>query len=852
MKKRIIILLLPLLVIAAVIIAGTDSAVFAAYQFKAYGEGTRSPVRVENDDATMGQRVRVNAEFIAFGFNMPTWEAKDSAATLGVFEWKGDFDTTVEQEPLYSKEFEVLKDNAFNQVRFKETPLPAGEYLFLIYNTVGAVGCYTFDENTVSKGFCYVNGLEQEWDMELSISFTKRPDEPVLECESVDSVYVPAKTPAEYEIPKDSLIYTHEVMPDTWVFTDGLGRTSLTNKEVGDPKDDKTVAIFYWTWHTSERYSLPPFNLQEFCEEHPEAINDYNNPLWPKTASGFFWNQSVYGYYVNMDTWVLRRQAELLANAGIDTIFTDNTNGTAIWRESYLKLYATWLQAMQDGVKTPKVSFMLPFSASDNTKAQLEMLFADIYKPKKYHPLWFYWEGKPMLMAWQKALDTSEPMDNNIFYYFTFRRNIPQYINENASSQYGSWGWLSMYPQAYYYANAEDAAAGKVEQVTVGVAQNHNYVTHELSAMNGPNNAGRSYTSDLSHINETKAKLYGYNFSEQFEYALSLDPKLIFVTGWNELTVGRYEQWGGVDNAFPDQFNDENSRDIEPSRGELQDHYYYLLVNYVRKFKGARPIPAPSDPVAMTVDAPQENWTNVAPYYAAYIGNTGDRDALGYGKIHYTDFSGRNDIIGAQIARDNDYLYFRVECRDNITPYTDKLWMNLYIDSDQDNQGWNTFDYVVNKSAASANTVVLERFTGDGFASEKVADCEYKVDGRYMTVKVKKSDVSVSGTDYTVNFSWTDNVHDVDDTGVKGADGGWTYNSYSGDILEFYVSGDVAPGGRFKYSYVVNGDKTLEEIEKVSSDGGVNILLIIVPIAIAFAAASVAAAIVISGKKKKA
>ncbi len=32
------------------------------------------------------------------------------------------------------------------------------------------------------------------------------------------------------------------------------------------------------------------------------------------------------------------------------------------------------------------------------------------------------------------------------------------------------------------------------------------------------------------------------------------------------------------------------------------------------------------------------------------------------------------------------------------------------------------------------------------------------------------------------------------------------YSSFSGDILDFYTSGDVAPGGRFKFSYVSTTD----------------------------------------------
>ena len=118
--------------------------------------------------------------------------------------------------------------------------------------------------------------------------------------------------------------------------------------------------------------------------------------------------------------------------------------------------------------------------------------------------------------------------------------------------------------------------------------------------------------------------------------------------------------------------------------------------------------------------------------------------------------------------------------------------MNLYIDCNQENQGWNTFDFVV-KNASEA-TMELQKFTAenDYTATEKVADVEYKVDGRYMTIKIAKSDLGITGDEYTVNFAWTDNVHDEGD-----------YTKFSGDILDFYISGDVAPGGRFKFSYVV-------------------------------------------------
>ena len=52
-----------------------------------------------------------------------------------------------------------------------------------------------------------------------------------------------------------------------------------------------------------------------------------------------------------------------------------------------------------------------------------------------------------------------------------------------------------------------------------------------------------------------------------------------------------------------------------------------------------------------------------------------------------------------------------------------------------------TFEFVVNTSAASADTLVLEKFTAiDDYSSTvKIADVEYTLDGRYLTVKIPKS-----------------------------------------------------------------------------------------------------------------
>ena len=770
-------------------------------------------VSIYEVNESVGVRLNPTVPFSGMEVKFGTYYRNDIQVTMSAYAWKGTYAATVAEQPAGTGQV-ILKDNLYGEVSFGK--LPAGDYLFLVHEINITPGLYTYEKATGFEGEVYTDGFTSA-DAKLypyiRLHFTAEAESYFAPCAgNGDLPDGNHKTPEQYVIPEDSLIYTHEVMPDTWVFTDGLGRVSLTNKEVGDPKADKTLAMFYWTWHVSGGSKNRPVNVQELSEKYPEAMRDFDHPLWTELGNtANFWNTPIYGYYRADDGWVQRRQGELLANAGVDVIFTDNTNGINTWRNGYTSLMNAWSEAMQDGVKTPKVSFMLPFWDKEYTRTQVQMLYLDIFRQNKWPELWFYWDEKPMLMAMKDSFDAASSLtDKEISRFFTFRAGQPGYLVEKTN--YGDWGWLSMYPQEIYYKNAKEQKAGIVEQMTVGIAQNHDYEHHLLAAMSGKKITGRSYTTDYENrfeVEGAEASKWGYNFAEQWKYALEVDPKVVFVTGWNEWTAGRYEIWpedegnpAAVENAFPDQFIDEFSRDIEPTKGALQDHYYYQLVNFVRQYKGARPIPTPTAKATIDLGGHASQWDAVGPYYAAYIGNTDDRDAKGYGEIHYTETSGRNDIIGAKVARDDEFVYFYVECNETITPYTDSLWMNLYIDSDQGNQGWNTFEFVVNKSAASATTLVLEKFTADNDyeKTEKVADVAYRVDGKTMTVKIPKSALGLSGDDYTINFAWTDNVHDEGD-----------YAKFSGDILDFYISGDVAPGGRFKYSYISTAENAKVE-----------------------------------------
>ena len=58
----------------------------------------------------------------------------------------------------------------------------------------------------------------------------------------------------------------------------------------------------------------------------------------------------------------------------------------------------------------------------------------------------------------------------------------------------------------------------------------------------------------------------------------------------------------------------------------------------------------------------------------------------------------------------------------------------------------------------------------------------------HLAIPLKALGLPTGGAAFTLNFKWADNV--------------WAGNPQApGDIMEFYLSGDVAPQGRFMYRY---------------------------------------------------
>ena len=553
--------------------------------------------------------------------------------------------------------------------------------------------------------------------------------------------------------------------------TDALNRTLPAWEEVGDLREKKYVGLFYWTWHTqqSDYGNRTAYDVSKILKDYPGAIDDFNHPAWATDANSYFWGEPLYGYYINTDRWVLRKHAELLALAGVDVLIFDCTNGNFTWKESYMALCEVFSQARAEGVHTPQIAFMLAFSPTQGSKEAIEEIYRDLYKPGIYKDLFFLWKGKPLIMAYPDNL--SDELKN----YFTFRPGQPTY--NSGPSRDDQWGWLEIYPQHGYAQRSTG-----YEQVPVGVAQNWS-AERGLTAMNAPNSFGRSYTHHSGEIQGSDAVSQGHNFQEQWERAIQLDPQFVFVTGWNEWIAGRYEMWQQQYNAFPDEFSQEKSRDIEPMKGGHGDVYYYQLAANIRRYKGVGRLEQPSEELTAIIDGSTDEWDKVKPTYESPKGNTRHRNHPGWRGIQFTNTTGRNDLVSTRVARDKDNLYFLIETAEEITSSADPAWMWLFIDSDRNREtGWEGYDYILNRTSPSATKITVERNSG-GWNWVKCGEATYKVSGKQMEIMIPRSVLSLENKKLNFEFKWADNIQEA------------------GVIMDFYLSGDVAPAGRFNYIF---------------------------------------------------
>ena len=578
-----------------------------------------------------------------------------------------------------------------------------------------------------------------------------------------------------------------------WPATDALGRELPLTAEVGPPKKDRFVGIFYLPW-TGDEFSYGPYDVSKILADQPDMRTTPTfRHTGPKEWHYAYWGEPLFGYYKLTDPWVIRRHMHMLADAGVDALVLDATNAE-IYENVLTQFLPVLLLIRAEGGRVPQLLFMLNTDMGNAAKKLLEKF----YRPGRYDELWFRWEGKPLMLC------NPEAASPEVREYFTLRTafwpGTPPYKNTP-----NAWHWLGVHPQSYGFTQDPKAA----EQINVSPAQNMHWETGALELMWTGKARGRGFSKGKQN-SSLEAIQSGRNFQEQWDYALKVDPKFIMITAWNEwvagLTHSMKTPWVQCDG-----FNGEFSRDIEPMKGGFGDNFYYQAIANIRRFKGVPEIPhAGGKKRTIELDGSFDQWKEVTPEYRGHVGNTIPRNYDGFGRApktrtqgahpdfdgngttwkgqegpRYTNTTGRNGLQVMKVCRDQEYFYFYVQTEKPITPPSDPNWMMLLIRTGNPaNHTWNGYDFIVNRIPPGKFGAVLEKNNG-GWNWLRAADVRFRVEGNQMHLAVPRDVLGLAQDPVTFDFKWLDNIKLPD------------------DLTVLYTDGDTAPSARFRFRYRV-------------------------------------------------
>lgn len=609
-------------------------------------------------------------------------------------------------------------------------------------------------------------------------------------------------TAADKKVPDSKII---DVYADTWVAVDDMGRSVADYEEVGPVKSGQhETGILYWDWFSATAQTARATIISEVIEAYPEERENYSSPAWD-TSAVYYWSEPLLGFYNSYDYWVYRRHAEMLANAGIDSIYFDYSNGGLDYIRCLNTLAVAFRDAKASGIDIPRISAMTTLGGmADDAFRGLLALYYNCFVENDYSDIWYYYEGKPLMYAngtYENALksvaaDCQVERDvlEEVKDFFTVRYQGGRNRASDADPGANCWMWLENFPQILR--NPDETGRPEFVVVGVGINQSTVYGLTQTGVFSDEYNKGRGYSEAFGEDYRDIGKRKAYFFREQAALALTADPAFLMIDGWNEWTAIRQADYNGFKNSFVDLFDDENSRDFEPSAGVLKDDYYNLLCDLIRKYKGVRQAPTASGMKTIDINADAAQWDSVGP---EFLNNNQDYERDSYGLSKARDIAGdtfeawhytttvNNAISRAKVSFDADNFYFMVKTVNDVKTGTDN-WMHLFINADRNHAtGWEGYDFAVNVEGPG----IISKYEGGW---KQIGTAEYAVSGNVLQLKLSRSAIGETET-VDFEFKWTDSV---------AAD----------SLLDFYKEGSSAPLGRFNYLYTEKEQTALSESDR--------------------------------------
>ncbi len=566
---------------------------------------------------------------------------------------------------------------------------------------------------------------------------------------------------------------------------DALGRTLPA---ITDYEDNKYVGVFYWLWHQGGPNSKDTTKL---LKSNPKEFWDPFDKTGIAPPGGlYYFNEPLYGYYNSEDEWVMRKHIEMFIYAGVDFLCFDYTNPGEVFEDALMKFLSVLDSYHKQGWKTPKIMFMTNTGSDTIT----QWLYMAIYKKNLYKEHWFYGPyDKPLIVVGGEDLSNGLIKDQILDFFHIRPAQWPGFEYPYYEDGF-SWCDLNRPPKIH-----EDL-------INVSVAQHRAYVFSygmKIDPLTKTDqvNYGRGYTTKNKKNGDVNDILSGANIQENWDYAISKSPEIVFVTGWNEWATNKRvpsikEQTVA---CFVDSFNTEFSRDMEMTKNPTYvvddetgeyimegygDNYYLQLIQNVRKYKGVMNNDDVTIPVSKSIDFSQSvtQWEEINSTYENPSYDNVER------KIYYKIPASENYIKTIKVTHDDANVYFYIETDKDITKNTDGKTnhMNLFIGVEGlDSPAWESYQYVLNRKPVSDTKTSFEVCKG-GYEFEKTDDVDYIISGNTMQIKVPFTDLKIEDDTFTIYF--------------KCADGVMKEN----DIMDYYVTGESLPIGRLSYIYKSN------------------------------------------------
>jgi len=634
--------------------------------------------------------------------------------------------------------------------------------------------------------------------------------------------------------------YYRDLYSDTWVATDALGRTMPDFSVAGPVKKDqrRVVGIFYIAWHSDRLATLKsPYtaDVTKVLAGDPNARLDAKHPLW--TEGSYHWGEPEMGYFLSKDAYVIRKDMSMLADAGVGVLVMDVTNAVRYWDE-WDVIFPVMQKMKAEGNKVPDFCF---WAFNGPVITVVQDLYDKIYKTKKYEDLWFYWDGKPLLLYngspsvdatgqgpknpnphYDPAAktDAKHPHYGDPDYTEEFYKDYTKEVKDFFTLRTMWWGYYEWAGKRFIgtednWSFGYDLSNDRVKAMDPeDLVSTHKGVKEEAAvtpAQHPSSLVGKSWTREHGEpeLNEydlpaptyvpwlgkrvENPEGYGIYFQQRWDEALGADPQFLYINDWNEWTAGKYHPAEGQ--TFPfmrragtyrfiDQYNSEFNRCIHPMKDGYTDNYYMQMAQNIRRYKGVRPIPVLRGIRRIEIDGDSADWENAEVEYRDTVGDTFHRDYPGYGGLHYKNDSGRNDIITCKVAVDEDKVYFYAETKGALTPHTGNNWMLLFIDADQNHDtGWYGYDYLVNKKVVDEKTTTLMRYASASTETpwDEEAQLGYAYTGKALEVAVPRRLIGLVDDAFSFDFHWCDNPADLENP------------------ISLCINGDSAPNRRFNY-----------------------------------------------------